>query len=690
MFGAHRGLGYRSGKPETIDRRCDMTKFLVVICGMTLCTGVGGGVFFSRALGHSEAPPLPPIPPAQIGVEVLPLRWSWLHWWEANRSRYLVPARQAGVDQDTGARGRERMRRRAAKVLIEKLAAPQPEVRAASALALGRIDAADAMPGLVELARSDPDPTVRQRAITAIGLIAGPDAEALLLEEEYATAYLRCTALLSLGWLETPREGLADRLDSLMGGDALTVNAVSESMQALPGGWGAEQTKRTLERANSPWVVARTLGGIDKPDAQIDALLLDIASDGPKLRQVRAWRFLQQAHEDKRRYEGLMESDLTPQNIAGWWDAHDTVASLAPEPERPEGVYGLPPAYDLGPARSARKTVKGLEFIYQARLRAAAIVALGERGLVEAGPALRVALGDDGPYSPVPRAYAAVALGQIGDREAVASLIGLVAGERRGRNSGAALRVKRDDPLRGFAAIGLGLYARPFETEQGVVDRPMYLEAAEQLAATLLDKRQPVEVRAACAIALGLTGRTAYLRPMLQLSGGLDPTDDVILLGQILLARAMLGDRNVIDPARALLAAPPNRDEMSDLLGRRAAVLAMGLTGRDEAIPPLTEAWNETFYVNREVIYALSLSGRTGVGAALLERLEASDNHYEQAYMAQALGELLGENQPPRLAERFLAGREFTMKDGLLEDHRLLANRFLYEYLIPAFEEPWY
>ena len=85
----------------------------------------------------------------------------------------------------------------------------------------------------------------------------------------------------------------------------------------------------------------------------------------------------------------------------------------------------------------------------------------------------------------------------------------------------------------------------------------------------------------------------------------------------------------------------------------------------------------------------MALLGARGLGATLVERLEGSDNRFERAYMAEALGELFRDG-PDGLQERFLQGREFTMKDGLLEDVRLLANRFLYEHLIAEFERPWH
>ena len=316
------------------------------------------------------------------------------------------------------------------------------------------------------------------------------------------------------------------------------------------------------------------------------------------------------------------------------------------------------------------------------------MIALGERGDLSAAPVLRAVLGDDAVFAQVPRACAAVALGQLGDTEALPALVRLVAG-RRGDPRAGGRAVKDDDPARGFAALALGLYARPAATDQGPIDRPGFETAITLLLDRLADRDETVEVRSACAVAVGLTGRTAYVQQLARVTADLKLPDDAIELGHVLLARAMLGDRGIGHDVTALLGARPPRDETANLLARRAAVLSLGLTGSREFVPQLVEAWNEPYFVNREVIYAIGLHGAVGIADTLVDRLKASDNRYERAYMAESLGEMLMPSRPSRLA-RTLIGRNFTMKDGLLEDERTLANVFLYRYLIPQFESNWY
>ena len=336
-----------------------------------------------------------------------------------------------------------------------------------------------------------------------------------------------------------------------------------------------------------------------------------------------------------------------------------------------------------------RGITTGLESIYLGRLRASAVIALGERGEVDAVGTLKEILDDPDPYASVPRNFAAVALGQIGDPAGLPGLVRLVAGRQGDRRVGDAT-VRDDDPARGFAAIGLGLYARPWETEQGVQDRQGLAGVLDTLRDRLLDDSETPELRQACAVALGLSGRTSALPGLVKATQGLRLREDAATAGAVLMARAMLGDRGVGAPVQALLDERPHRDAITNSIARRDAVLALGLTGTREVIPQLVVAWDiEDYYINHEVIYAIGLHGAVGLAETLIEHMEDAESRWERAFMAEAIGVLFAPPGPSGLA-RDLIARDFTMMDGLLEDSRARSNSFLYRELIPQFEEKWY
>ena len=70
----------------------------------------------------------------------MPPRWSWLHWWEANRDRYLIAPSQDEAVQATDRAQLAALREEAARELVKAIASPGRDVVAAeAALALGRM-----------------------------------------------------------------------------------------------------------------------------------------------------------------------------------------------------------------------------------------------------------------------------------------------------------------------------------------------------------------------------------------------------------------------------------------------------------------------------------------------------------------------------------------------------------------------
>jgi HEAT repeat protein len=656
------------------------------LLGRTLLAGVSVILMSAASLwAHSEQyfPPGPPQPPPipMRQDQVLPLRWSWVHWWEANRSLYLRPPWQGGKLQDAGPAGIQAIRAEASGALLAALGDPQIEPRAAAALALGRLGAPageGVLEQLIAHVRQDPSEQVRFRALLAVGLIGGEDSESFLIGYDPPSLRLRASAVIAMGFLRSPTDRTLAGLRDMISKEVPAVRlAALWALSQHKAGIDADTYLRLLRRDPSPWMAsyAELELGVRR-DKFGDRLLVQIVTDGPSIGELAAWQLLASVRKQKL-------SSTSVKTYLRWVDAHRRLFSMDPTArplgEKPPDFRGI-------------KAVWGIEDIYRARLRSSAAIALAGAGDPAAADRFTAVatlrrLVNERPddYNTAPKCFALVSLGQIGSPQGLEDLLRVASDTESQRPKP---QVVLESPLRGFAMIALGLYARPYDSPQGVSNRPGYERAIAMLQGRLLDKGEKLEVRAACAVALGLSARTANLRPLIMGYEELDGASP-LLGGYALLGRAMLGDRNLIGPVRAALARKPDYDETTDLLARRAAVLSLGVVGTGEVIPELVRAWDEPFYVNREVILALSLCEAPGVAGHVLPALSGSGNQYERAYMAQIVGMMLTAQDPPPLS-RFLTGSNFTMKDGLMEPYRRISNRFLYEYLIPQFGGGWH
>jgi HEAT repeat protein len=331
----------------------------------------------------------------------------------------------------------------------------------------------------------------------------------------------------------------------------------------------------------------------------------------------------------------------------------------------------------------------GPEVIAMGWLRSSAAIALGELEVPRAGDALLRFLDEDTKRHPsyeTPMGFAIMSLAAYPTEQSRDKLITIL-----GKNDPAGkmrLDVARDAPRRGFAALALGLYARPEKTEQGLTDRPKFDWAITTLAERLDDDREEEEIRTACAVGLGLTQRADVL-PMLQKTGAKleqrGRRGDQAVLGFIFLGRALAGDKSHVDIAGKFIL---GKDDVtpSGILARRATVLSLGLTRSATTIPVLTKAWHLNHYVNREVILALRLVGGANAATPVMERLRQAKDPEERAYMADALGELLAVERPTALS-RLTAGSNYTVRNDYLLPHQSLANGFLFDYLIASLGE---
>jgi len=216
---------------------------------------------------------------------------------------------------------------------------------------------------------------------------------------------------------------------------------------------------------------------------------------------------------------------------------------------------------------------------------------------------------------------------------------------------------------RAYAALAAGLLIRrategtflsidrPLGDVRGIEIERLKRRFGIRLMRAVADEREPVSYRAACALALGLSGDRRYsaeLAAELQrLRGG-----DEAVLGYGLLALAMLGEDRASEPALRYLTRPGRVMDMDDLLGRRAALQALGLIGQggDEATRrALVGAWGGDRWVSLSVAEATAWAGRYDAVPAMLESLGGASPSW-RATAAQSLGVVFDQAFPSRLS----------------------------------------
>ena len=254
----------------------------------------------SLCLAQGDGPPAPPpAPPAASHPEdlrierVYPPRWSWIHWWEANRDPFMKSLRQSGARHDPDPKMVADCRTRAVKALVGGLGSPAPEVRAASALALGPMSENGAVGPLSALAANDGSPKVREMALLALGLADLPEARDFLLTYRYPTDQLMEAGCVGLGLLSAADD---PRIVTVLQG------AIGSSKPGLAviGAWGMRQRtdpeclkalKNVLAQSRSPWLASEAILALgERTDAESLPVLTDILLGTEQAGSVAAYR----------------------------------------------------------------------------------------------------------------------------------------------------------------------------------------------------------------------------------------------------------------------------------------------------------------------------------------------------------------------------------------------------------------
>ena len=589
----------------------------------------------------------------------------------------MKPLKQSGARHDPDAKVVADCRARAVKALVSGLGSPAPEVRAASALALGRMSESGAVGPLSALAANDAGPKVRQVALLALGLADLPETRDFLLTYRYPTDQLMEAGCVGLGLLsaaDDPR--IVTVLQGALGS--------SKPGLAIIGAWGLRQRtdpeclkalKNVLAQSKSPWLASEAILALgERTEAESLPVLTDILLGTEQAESVAAYRALVDCNTEIAR--AIADAGAAVQQ-------NEPLKTLY---RKTRQWRDLGPNGQAGTAPATAVIRVGVEKAYLATLRTSAAIALGHYRNPAATEALvdSLSLRDDG-YTRTFKGPAMMSLGEIGDPACLPPLM-----EHLGRTQPSGKPKSAADmgsPLRGYAALALGLYSRPRSAPLPAGDPPDYDKVCQALGERLADTSEELEVRTACAMGLGLTARTENLPRLQKASETVGPADD-LLAGYLLLARAMLGDRNIIAPARKFLDAAGEKKDTAAVLSRRAAVLGLALTDLPDALPAPLEAWRMTHYVNREAAVALGLRAAYDATEPLARLLETSPDPAEQAFAARCLGELFLAQRPDRLC-RLVNGSNYTLRNDRMAAYQAAANEFLYEYLLPCFADEW-
>lgn len=226
-----------------------------------------------------------------------------------------------------------------------------------------------------------------------------------------------------------------------------------------------------------------------------------------------------------------------------------------------------------------------------------------------------------------------------------------------------------DNEVRGYAALAAGLLIRRategtalFNDRPIVGRRSIEIERIKRrfgvrLMRAVADEDEPVSYRAACALALGLTGDQRYAAELTVELGRLRAGDEAVL-GYGLLGLALLGEERAAEPARRYLTRPGLIQTQGDLLGRRAALDAIAVLGRRggaDVGAALGGAWGRNAWVGLNVAEATARSGVYDALPGMIESATSESPRWRRA-AAVGLGLVFDRSCPSRLSRISRAG----------------------------------
>jgi hypothetical protein len=517
---------------------------------------------------------------------------NWMCWWETNRDAVLGQMwrrKQALAGQQPPAPADAKppeQRERAVKALVQATQAARPNVRAAAAVSLGQMRQEDALKRLVEMAAKDPDDRVRGMAWLAVGLVGNADAQKALPAAKPQSEFEQLGVLAGIGMLDRPGEPAFQYVRGLVAKPP-TPEVGRMAVWAL----------RVHRRAADHDLIRSTLSQTPPAPAPIlsEGLLALGAIGDP-----RDAEFLADVATDGR------AAEVPDQVVVSSGGAYPTNRRTfrVPHEGQSTGVRQAGPVTNNPGAR--------LDAMRGSYPRVSASLALGMGP--ENGKA--IASGSVLARNALLRNFSAF-LDQGGPAYSGASIVSfaLATAERDAYLLRNVLDMGTDpfiglvnpkSPMRGFAALGLGLYmagggpsriaTRPIggvATPGFDLNLPDYLDINETLAQRYNNVQESPDLRAACALALGLSGDPANVRRLLEGANKIGRNDQ-LLLGYTTLALGLLGEKSAMNAAGPMLGAAAGKIDVEAVATRGVAQPgAPAARGAAAAAATTAPAWEE-------------------------------------------------------------------------------------------------
>lgn len=567
--------------------------------------------------------------------------FSWVYWFETHGQRYV---REAVGDRelpwDTPAS--RRWRGQVIDALLPMLDDEDDGVRAAAVLALGRIGHAGVLdrvlPGAVgeAILLLDASDEVRLSAWVSLGLLETDEARAALVVEpmEEAAEIDRVGQAVAIGLMgkidRVHAKWLLARLDD--GGESLEVKRWCVwAMVRHDDGSVDEAFDAVLAKLPSTFVISEVLGNAAYVQRRGGAKwLVDVLRYHPDVRDWPGYRALSRVGE--------------------------------------AGLYGS----------SARRLAM------ETRVAAALSIAeqpvltdAGDRGFLLMHLRRRMVPGNSAQAMDFNRGFDTLAyfmhcVGSQGDRDLLYDQLrgfttlrkddpGVLAELEEGEEpTEEDLFVRQsDNAVRGYAALATGLLIRRATEETELHEqRPMTVGKSIEierlkrrfgirLMRAVANENEPVSYRAACALAIGLTGDERYKVELGVELGKLKAGDEAVL-GYGLLALAMLGEDRAADPAVRYLTRPGAVRGVGDQLGRRAALRVLAVLGEVDG-GGFAKAWGRDPWVSLHAAEAVAWTGGYDAVPAMLNALQSESATWRKTG-ARSLGIVFESAWPSRLA----------------------------------------